>query len=139
MARILHPDQVVVDDLVRPARVHVTGHESQVVEAPVREAQQQGHGLLLVVHEGEVAEVARGAVGVVGEAVPEGERPEEAEFDLDLLAVVVEDVGVGVGDGVEAEVVEALLGAPGAVVAARELGEGAQLVVGLDEVLADGG
>jgi len=96
-----------------------------VVEAPVREAQQQGHGLLLVVHEGEVAEVARGAVGVVGEAVPEGERPEEAEFDLDLLAVVVEDVGVGVGDGVEAEVVEALLGAPGAVVAARELGEGA--------------
>jgi len=109
-----------------------------VVEAPVREAQQQGHGLLLVVHEGEVAEVARGAVAVVVEAVPESEGPDQAELDLDLLAVIVEDVGVGVGDGVQTEVVETLFGGPGAVVAARELDEGAQLMVGLDEVLADG-
>ena len=142
-ARVLHTNQIVIYNLVRLAGINVRRHQSQMVEAPVRKAQQERDRLfalarVLVVHEAEVVDLARRPIVVVVELEPHGHRLERAHLDFDLLAVVVQDVGVRVADRVQAHVIEALLGAPLPVVSARKLRERPELMVALDEVLANG-
>ena len=136
--RILHANQVIKHDLVGLRRKNViVRHHGQMVKAPIRKPQQKRNRLIFsvrvfVVHEAKVVDSARRTVLVVVELVPHRDRLQSGYFDFDLLAVLVDYIRVDVADRVQAQVVEALLGAPVSIVALGKLEERAHLVMAFD-------